>query len=109
MRISDWSSDLCSSDLTIDANVEHGETRRLLDFHVRRALRFTQRRCDLLGRQVKPPALGRRQRAGHMGVGATMPDRKRGVEGKRVSGRVDRGGRRSIKKKCINTSNEVTQ
>src|SRR3546814_3937468 len=34
--------------VTIDANVEHGETRRLLDFHVRRALRFTQRRCDLL-------------------------------------------------------------
>src|SRR3546814_11818791 len=32
-----------------------------------------RQRPALLGRQVKPPALGRRQRAGHLGVGDTMP------------------------------------
>src|SRR3546814_4034279 len=32
-----------------------------------------RQRPALLGRQVKPPALGRRQRAVHMGVGDTMP------------------------------------
>src|SRR3546814_428062 len=32
-----------------------------------------RQRPALLGRPVKPPALGRRPRAGHMGVGATMP------------------------------------
>src|SRR3546814_193918 len=31
-----------------------------------------RQRPALLGRQVKPPALGRRQREGHMGVGDTM-------------------------------------
>ena len=38
--------------VTIDANVEHGKTCRLLDFHVRGTLRLTQRRSDLLGRPV---------------------------------------------------------
>jgi hypothetical protein len=38
--------------VAIDANVEHGQARRLLDLHVRCALRLAQHRSDLLGRPV---------------------------------------------------------
>src|SRR3546814_19686801 len=94
MRISDWSSDVCSSDLSA-ANHLPGVTRKLslpemigqaaeplpdFDDPAFGALfdRFADRRVVLLGE---------------------ARDRKSGVEGKRVSVRVDLGGRRIIKKK----------
>src|SRR3546814_15695618 len=52
-----------------------------------------------------PPAVRQRAGAEHSGGGvraaggSAVRDRKRGVAGKSVSGRVDLGGRRSIKKK----------
>jgi hypothetical protein len=38
--------------VAIDANVEHGQAGRLLDLHVRCALRLAQHRSNLLGRPV---------------------------------------------------------
>src|SRR3546814_14896749 len=69
MRISDWSSDVCSSDL-------HAEPMSLDD-----ALRLAETRA---------PELQARE--------AGLEDRKSVVEGKSVSVRVDLGGRRIIKK-----------
>src|SRR3546814_20616906 len=81
MRISDWSSDVCSSDLSEDGPL-HRRTDREDD--ARRE-----------GRATQPP---------HQRLGIDRPDdarrdRKSVVEGKSVSVRVDLGGRRSIKKK----------
>src|SRR3546814_21194951 len=109
MRISDWSSDVCSSDLAGDHTADHR-----------------------VGPRGVGVALGQAQGAGHHGVvgggerkggqshfslfpfGCREPwgksdsdpfffpfpaDRKSGVSGKRVSVGVDLGGRRSSKKK----------
>src|SRR3546814_16952280 len=99
MRISDWSSDVCSSDLPLRGDV------------VRRG--FGGEHRDV-GAGVGPEGDGPERRL-HMA--ATLPagrdaiaqvdravrrragDRKSVVEGKRVSVRVDLGGRRLIKKK----------
>src|SRR3546814_16113188 len=93
MRISDWSSDVCSSDLagfrltrTVTVGwVERSETHRRLRH--RSTVGWI---CGSAAKQC------RRFRAGielHIQV-----DRKRAVEGKSVSVRVDLGGRRIIKK-----------
>src|SRR3546814_1590307 len=97
MRISDWSSDVCSSDLNAPAAIERlaelgvpfnaGE-----DFaerwHLTREAGHSHRRIvhvdDATGAAVQQ---------------ALTRDRKSVVEGKSVSVRVDLGGRRSIKKK----------
>src|SRR3546814_12161783 len=82
MRISDWSSDVCSSDLQV------------------REERLDQ---DLLAREVvEQAALGD---AGGVGdrLDRGAADRKSVVSGKSVSVRVDLGGRRIIKKKRIST------
>src|SRR3546814_12086877 len=95
MRISDWSSDVCSSDLRekecfgIEAErmgVEPGPG----DEDVRLALH-------------QPEELGEQDGRAESDDLAAPPeveaDRKSVVEGKSVSVRVDLGGRRSIKKK----------
>src|SRR3546814_12665953 len=97
MRISDWSSDVCSSDLLADVPVE-GPPRLLLLLD-----------CGLDALALGGPGLGARRRnvaAGHrVEDGALVPvhpvdaDRKSVVSGKSVSVRVDLGGRRIIKKK----------
>src|SRR3546814_16791482 len=105
MRISDWSSDVCSSDLRDDglsARIlthrglrEHGEVERRFD------ARYGAVRPDRAGR-VRTVALpqrfgvrfGRRQRAG-----ALLLDRKSVGEGKRVSISVDVGDGRILQKK----------
>src|SRR3546814_19927270 len=110
MRISDWSSDVCASDLVQLVQRLDVETH---DAHVERA-------GDLVGALAhtgEHDALGRHagvQRAAQFAdrddvgtdAGASHPlqdgDRKSVVEGKSVSVRVDLGGRRIIKKKNKN-------
>src|SRR3546814_11077648 len=104
MRISDWSSDVCSSDLFAP--------------HLSQGHRFQNRAIDHM-RSPDPAGLGQRQREASVNVmvkskadtegpGLTgiafvgfldQRDRKSVVEGKSVSVRVDLGGRRIIKKK----------
>src|SRR3546814_11945678 len=82
MRISDWSSDVCSSDLLAVVQLE-AEPRRRDD-------RKVPARVGRDGLQVPVHHPGRLPRA---------EDRKSVVSGKSVSVRVDLGGRRIIKKK----------
>src|SRR3546814_11055342 len=92
MRISDWSSDVCSSDLPL------------------RLVSGSPANLSLVGSVMRAPwswraGRGRRPVAGWRGVPgarphrAGRPDRKSVVEGQRVLVRVDLGGRRIIKKK----------
>src|SRR3546814_12785089 len=92
MRISDWSSDVCSSDLTLRfdqavAFLRTGNEVRPLQVET---LRFVQERVD----QAYAEGI-KLLRAG---------DRKSVVEGKCVSVRVDLGGRSIIKKKSRTTA-----
>src|SRR3546814_13273985 len=103
MRISDWSSDVCSSDLAGEHQQHHDErvaeraqqlqrpVRRLLARDLVQAVAL-QARADLFGVESAGVALQRVQQR----VGA---DRKSVVEGKSVSVRVALGGRRIINKK----------
>src|SRR3546814_17843656 len=90
MRISDWSSDVCSSDLFLQRRLYPTDWRQTPP-SVRPADPFsmarTQRRerADLSQRVARPHA--------HL-----SRDRKSVVSGKSVSVRVDLGGRRIIKK-----------
>src|SRR3546814_19608319 len=101
MRISDWSSDVCSSDLQAMGAlhaVYAAERARHAD---RAALVAADGHLDLAGTDQR--AAARRRAAGRL---AHLPrimhrtgDRKIVVEGKIVSVRVDLGGRRILKKK----------
>src|SRR3546814_14832514 len=113
MRSSDWSSDVCSSDLDLvrgagePAQAPGGEQRLL---HV-------ELEQQQLQKVPLPPQDVRclRQTHGHgctsSGLAAPIGsairglDRKSVVEGKSVSVRVDLGGRRIIKKTNTNISN----
>src|SRR3546814_12311273 len=103
MRISDWSSDVCSSDLRINV--------RALPFidHVARPLRraFAEVLLDRLSRSIDSlPQLG-----DHLGDAKPTvimkggEDRKSVVSGTSVSVRVVLGGRRIIKKTNKTKSN----
>src|SRR3546814_7731041 len=88
-RISDWSSDVCSSDLCIHqprAARRGGESGQVLPARAR------PRR-----RSFEPEQHRRRNKDEDRFL-----DRKSGVSGKSVSVRVDIGGRRIIKKKTPN-------
>src|SRR3546814_17072892 len=122
MRISDWSSDVCSSDLVVLLAVGRGVALLLLaavDVQVFQPLGIVQRVAEGVGRlqpslQVDADGvLVHQDRLHHqvgveldlvqgMGIGgvrgAHEQDRKSVVEGKGVAGRVDLGGRGSIKK-----------
>src|SRR3546814_15304325 len=103
MRISDWSSDVCSSDLLPRA---HDPDRPAA--HVESQQAF-QREIALADPRISAMDLAvERQHQRHAVFGDGMGrigghpgdrDRKTVVEGKSVSVRVDRGGRRFIKKK----------
>src|SRR3546814_20246514 len=89
MRISDWSSDVCSSDLPSryhSVRAISAPPRR--PAQVIRIPSAPRRRADWTTRFI-----ARRK--------ATRRDRKSGGEGKSVSVRVDLGGRRSLEKKKI--------
>src|SRR3546814_20747228 len=105
MRISDWSSDVCSSDLSIYGNVNRQCLQRLPAQSVAHSLRALQHGSVFYREQVMSKDRGcvlvldldailrRRQR-----------DRKSVVKGKSVSVGVGLGGRRNIKKKPTNTT-----
>src|SRR3546814_11020066 len=92
MRISDWSSDVCSSDLSI------GTQRRCLSILATMGLIEKQRRCV----PSDPPADRPKARN-------AQTDRKSVVSGKRVSDRVELGGRRSIKETIQNIQTRFQQ
>src|SRR3546814_11405898 len=114
MRISDWSSDVCSSDL---------ETLAFLALAARRGPRGNGWEVGVVAnvhhhvgfvvadRDADPAVVMQRDAGLGLTVGADevtagCGDRKSVVEGKGVSGRVDLGGRRIIKKKNLtNTKN----
>src|SRR3546814_17004780 len=81
MRISDWSSDVCSSDLPSLLYLERGFD----------CVKYGQP-ADAPGLEVTIPTLAA------AGL-APSGDRQRVVSGKSASVRVDTGGRRTIKKK----------
>src|SRR3546814_17492349 len=99
MRISDWSSDVCSSDLTAPP-VEPAE--EIVDIgavvtQIERDLAalLADQRVELSISRVGGPFMGR--------AGDANVDRKSVVEGKSVSVGVGLGGRRIIKKKKQNS------
>src|SRR3546814_7284030 len=108
MRISDWSSDVCSSDLLqqIVSSVSLQQSGLLvIAVAVNHAVRMTERAAGVHGidRGVDARILARR----HAGLQAVRHvrqrlDRKSVVEGTRVAVRVDLGGRRLIKHKSTN-------
>src|SRR3546814_16649269 len=94
MRISDWSSDVCSSDLILADELADGYL----------AMRLADAQTGPSALSLAPPAYPMDAVRG--GVEATVTvtvdvnaDRKSVVEGRSVSVRVDLGGRRIIKKK----------
>src|SRR3546814_17113394 len=99
MRISDWSSDVCSSDLAVaQGRGGRSEPRGAGDEAPAAAAAAGG---DARGRSAAHgagPAGARRLRAREP-AGAARQDRKSVVWGKSVSVRVDLGGRRIIKQK----------
>src|SRR3546814_17777026 len=97
MRISDWSSDVCSSDL---GGKLPQAPRRMAAGRCLRSARFARSAASVLGYRTVfhgERGNGGRDRRGRQRAG----DRKSVVEGKRVSVRVDLGGRRIFKKKTF--------
>src|SRR3546814_20261743 len=104
MRISDWSSDVCSSDL-------HGAPRPAREAGGRGADSSGRRAAGAPAPRRGAEQWGIEQAGGRRGHGAVLllavfvggppsdEDRKSVVTGKRVSVRVDLGGRRHLKKK----------
>src|SRR3546814_14142907 len=105
MRISDWSSDVCSSDLHGDPGLRHpqrpyAEGDRAEAEHERGDLRGhleVGERVDSPGVEEEGRDLVRGGGEPDEDDGADAQDRKRVVEGKRVSVRVELVGRRTSK------------
>src|SRR3546814_19358163 len=105
MRISDWSSDVCSSDLPQrrDLAQRRGQSREIV-----LARKFDRApRCEVIGLKL---AIEQREAAVFeasdqpgerdlRGVGLPAQDRKRVVSGKSGAVRVELGGRRILKNK----------
>src|SRR3546814_14265027 len=89
LRISDWSSDVCSSDLH--------------DFNARVRVPGGFRLTNSAGERRWNTASGRAAFISH-DVPTDLPDRKSVVQGQSVSVRVDLGGRSNITKKKTHTS-----
>src|SRR3546814_14015304 len=107
MRISDWSSDVCSSDLFSGCILKGKEPEPsglegLIDVQIIEALyesaktrkpvklpKFPRKPRPTLAQQIKLPPVKKPE---------VIKDRKSVVSGKSVSVRVDLGGRRIIKK-----------
>src|SRR3546814_12079681 len=101
MRISDWSSDVCSSDLDRDVRWLRALRNRLS--HENRndpelTIEDQWLRRDLWEERARR-AVAIAFAALYLEAGGSREDRKSVVKGKSVSVRVDLGGRRIIKKK----------
>src|SRR3546814_19296202 len=102
MRISDWSSDVCSSDLTFIVH-RRGASGRGAE----RGCDLPHREHDQADHQHRLDDAGRGGQGRAVGPpGEILPDRKSVAEGKSVSVRVDLGGRRMLKKKYNESNNE---
>src|SRR3546814_15373100 len=100
MRISDWSSDVCSSDLRMTGVATTEKTRAATLIQTRHRVPETPLHEDqILVYQVPIPEPLRWLEPRETETRKMHGDRKSVVEGKSVSVRVDLGGRRSIKKK----------
>src|SRR3546814_11208129 len=105
MRISDWSSDVCSSDLRTSPPPRTTLFSWALGSSGNQSLvSFAISRSVIRATLYVHPTSHRRRRAGcrHRGAGdthAAASDRKSVVEGKSVSVRVDLGGGRIFRKK----------
>src|SRR3546814_19794084 len=109
MRISDWSSDVCSSDLCAapEARLSQPLPQRLAHTHISARGGSFSPHAKLSPRHLLPGANALAvptmlaEGAGIVGLQSRTAaiDRKSAVWGQRVSGRVDPGGRRIIKKK----------
>src|SRR3546814_20661699 len=98
MRISDWSSDVCSADFQAVAGVAA----------VAAAVEAEGERpaaVDLAAARQAMALLGGEAAGDHRGTSRVSVARKSAVKGQSVSQRVDLGGRRSIKTK---TTTELT-
>src|SRR3546814_16231217 len=108
MRISDWSSDVCSSDLTETFRTAINDAASLTQFLLESLIKQVnlgslegRARLIALARphvDKLPAGALRTLLIDELGRRARLGDRKRVVLGKSVSVRVDRGGRRLIKK-----------
>src|SRR3546814_16358525 len=107
MRISDWSSDVCSSDLLLSRYADSGRDCHLVLRLRSRNTRPTRHSCTLL---VWRHAVPLRVASPHPACSCHLrrcarinrEDRKSVVKGKSVSVRVDIGGRRNIQKTSAN-------
>src|SRR3546814_18378021 len=113
MRISDWSSDVCSSDLRqglrIAAGCDHAADRvahaaAILDRYQDAGVRLPGVPEVGVGREIAEIGFLGAHRATatfeeHVGGAEELADRQGVVEGKSVTVRVDLGGRRNLKKK----------
>src|SRR3546814_11853493 len=107
MRISDWSSDVCSSDLP-----QRNEDGGRCDPEHHRFIRHHPAHDETSSCLILPSSRSRRPRAtwprsGRGSSPSPTRDRKSVVEGKSVSVRVDLGGGRIIKKKKEERMNNV--
>src|SRR3546814_14012643 len=102
MRISDWSSDVCSSDLKEERPFDK---LRANGFDLSLWLCASQKKANRSNRPIIGYQRLRKACAGFADSSGQLPaipirkDRKSVVKGKSVSVRVDPGGRRRIKKK----------
>src|SRR3546814_18554416 len=108
MRISDWSSDVCSSDLlqavTAQSTYTNENVLKLNNLVQNQLLQGGMNMFDSFAKGLAGLATGT------MSVGeAFNGDRQSVVSGKSVSVRVDFGGRRIIKKKIKKQTTESTQ
>src|SRR3546814_17503038 len=112
MRISDWSSDVCSSDLGEVGGAAHAQRQQDVAEHgvrmdvgagaLQRLEPCVHRGAEDVGvGGVIDPAAARRRLAAVVAAAVVdlLADRTSVVSGKSVSVRVDLGGRRIIKKK----------
>src|SRR3546814_17255739 len=104
MRISDWSSDVCSSDLM---GVRPGRSSAWTNWTSCSCAVAEQpwRRAVLAADRLPPETMRPRPSSFLLSAPPPAIDRKSVVSGKRVSDRVDLGGRRILKKKKITEYN----
>src|SRR3546814_18277672 len=103
MRISDWSSDVCSSDLRMITSPGRG-VLKAVNVAAQTFLRTVSR---VVGAEVIDDAVAFFQAFEGREEGFRERDRKSVVSGKSVSVRVDLGGRRSSKKPKYKTPHRI--